>query len=240
VSSPDSPRLAGWQPRPTGGGREQRIDGMGSTDRPRDPMPKQGPPTRAAASAVTREPSRPLRIPRNGPRWAVIGAAATIALGGLVGAHVGSSSVNHTAAGQAPTTITVTASPDRINPTISTAPDPVCAAWNPITAQYAAQQSDWSSRGGDVSVPATRWTAGQRELATAIVPVIQAQAADMRRLAGQAQDPLLKALMQAQAMYEDAFASRLPNYQPNDHPLWQTAVDLNSAVNSVCTAVASR
>jgi hypothetical protein len=238
VSSPDSPRLAGWQPHPTGLAREQRIDSMGPTDRPRDAMPKQGPPTRTAASAVTREPGRPLRAPRNGPWWAVIGAAATIALGGLVGAHIGSSTASHTVA--APTTVTVTASPAQINPTISTGPDPVCAAWNPITAQYAAQQSDWSSRGGDVTVPASRWTAGQRELATAIVPVIQAQAADMRRLAGQAQDPLLKALMQAQAMYEDAFASRLPNYQPNDHPLWQTAVDLNSAVNSVCTAVASR
>jgi hypothetical protein len=186
------------------------------------------------------ERSRPVAAPRKGPWWAVIGAAATIALGGLMGAHFSPGKANQIASGQAPTTVTVTASPGQIDPTVPAAPDRVCAAWGPITAQYAARQAEWSSHGGDPTVPTSRWTYEQRDLATAIVPVLVAQAADMRRLAGQAQDPVLHVLMQAEAMYEGAFAARLPNYQPTDHPLWQAAIDFSAAVNSRCTAVASR
>ena len=109
-----------------------------------------------------------------------------------------------------------------------------------MTIQYAAKESEWSSRGADVAVPASGWTSEQRDLATAIVPILQAQAADMRRLAAQASDPLLRAVMQAEAMYEGAFATRLPDYQPNDHRLWQAAIDFNTVVNSLCTAVAPR
>jgi hypothetical protein len=62
------------------------------------------------------------------------------------------------------------------------------------------------------------------------------ESADMRRLAGQAQDPFLALLMQAQAVYEEPFASRLPNYQPSDDRLWKAVIAFSGAVKAACTA----
>ncbi|WP_235215993.1 MULTISPECIES: hypothetical protein [Mycobacterium] len=180
-----------------------------------------------------------------GRLWAGIGAAAAAALliGGIAGGLIGYSTAdqdNTTTAAPAPTTITAPAKPAQINPTIPTTPDPVCAEWAPLADSYASKQSAWGQRGGDPTTPADAWTPEQRDLNLSVIPVLRAQAADMRRLADKAQDPLLQGLMRGQAAYEDAFAVRLANYQPSDRPLWQAAVDFSGAVRAACTAVAPR
>jgi hypothetical protein len=73
-----------------------------------------------------------------------------------------------------------------------------------------------------------------------IIPVLRAQAADMRRLAGKAEDSFLARLMRQQALYEDAFADRIPNYEPADQALWQAAIDYGAAVRASCLTVASK
>ncbi|WP_236724541.1 hypothetical protein [Mycobacterium avium] len=179
-----------------------------------------------------------------GRLWAGIGAAAAgaVLIGGIAGGLIGYSTAdqdNTTTPAPASTTITAPAKPAQINPTIPTTPDPVCAEWTPTVQGYISKKADWA-HGTDPHVAMAQRTPEQQALTLAVIPIMRAEVADMRRMAGKAQDSLLKALMQGQAMYEEAYADRLPNYQPSDDRLWVAAVDFSNAVNSMCTAVAPR
>lgn len=179
-----------------------------------------------------------------GRLWAGIGAAAAgaVLIGGIAGGLIGYSTAdqdNTTTPAPASTTITAPAKPAQINPTIPVTPDPVCAEWSPITQDYLSKERDWA-HGTDPHVAMAQRTPEQQALTRAVIPIMRDEVADMRRMAGKAQDPLLKALMQGQAMYEEAYADRLPNYQPSDDRLWVASVDFGNAVNSMCTAVAPR
>ena len=163
-------------------------------------------------------------------------AAAALILGGIVGGLIGAGTHNDQApspAHAAPVTVTATAPP--ISAAVPTRPDPVCAEWNPIATEYATKQEAWGKT--DPNVPASQWSPEERALNIDIVPVLRAQAIDMRHLAAKATDPVLRTVMLEQASYEDAYADRLPDYQPADKALWEATVRFSSAVNSMCTAV---
>lgn len=162
-------------------------------------------------------------------------AAAALVLGGVVGGIIGSNNNNHPVAVP---TVTVEAAAPQINPTIPATPDPVCAEWGPLSNAYAAKQDKWAQT--DAKVPASAWGPEQRALNMDMVPIIRSQAADMKRLADKAQDPFLARLMREQAMYEEKFASRLPNYEPGDQALWQAAIDYGAAVRATCLMMKTR
>jgi hypothetical protein len=166
-------------------------------------------------------------------------AAAALLLGGVIGSIIGSSNKDSVPAAAAPM-VTVEAPAPQFNPTIPVTPDPVCAEWAPIADSYAAKQKDWGSRGGDPTLPASTWTPDQVALNLGILPVLRDQVADLNRLADKAQDPFLAGLLRAQAMYEEAFIPRLPNYQPSDRPLWQAFRDFSGAVRAACITVQPR
>nr|WP_181407300.1 hypothetical protein [Mycobacterium celatum] len=72
----------------------------------------------------------------------------------------------------------------------------------------------------------------------AVIPVLQQEAVELRRLADKASDPVLRAMLQLEAKYQSAFANRLPNYTPpEDQRLWVAVTDFSDAVNSLCSAV---
>lgn len=174
--------------------------------------------------------------------WTAVGGAATAALilGGILGGLIGSSNSGSSNASGAPATVTVEAAAPQLNPAIPASPDPVCAEWAPIADSYAAKLKEWGSRGGDPNLPASTWTPEQRALNMASIPIMRDQVEDLKRLAAKAKDPFLASLLRAQAMYEDAFIPRLPNYQPSDRPLWQAAYDFSGAVRAACTTVQPR
>ena len=153
-------------------------------------------------------------------------AVAALVVGGLTGGVIGyatgrssESTAGHT-----------------VNATIAAVPDPVCAEWEAQSHAYAAKTEKWSK--SDPSVPESSWTSDTRALNMSIIPVLQAEAADMRRLADKAQDAFLASLMRAQATYEEAYAARVPNYQPSDDDLWQAASTFNDSVGAVCQTTA--
>lgn len=170
---------------------------------------------------------------------AVLASTVALLIGGAIGGLIGSSSKVDTYASSA-STVTVEAPAPQLNPTIPVTPDPVCAEWAPIADSYAAKQKDWGSRGGDPTLPASTWTPDQVALNLGILPVLRDQVADLNRLADKAQDPFLAGLLRAQAMYEEAFIPRLPNYQPSDRPLWQAFRDFSGAVRAACITVQPR
>lgn len=176
--------------------------------------------------------------PRRRKLLAAAGAAAVVALiiGGAIGGAIGYNNRGATPTA-APATVTVEAAAPELT-AIPSEPDPVCAEWGPMATDYASKQAEWSK--GDPAVPASRWSAEERAENMSIIPVLRAQADDMRRLAEQAQDPVLRVLMQSQAAYQNAYAERLPVYEPGDQRLWQAAISFSSAVKSQCTAMAPR
>lgn len=158
-------------------------------------------------------------------------------IGGVIGGLVGPKVIATNNSGT-PTTVTVEAAAPQGTPTIPAAPDPVCAEWGPISNAYSAKQDKWAQT--DAKTPASAWSPEQRVLNMDMLPIIQMQAADMRRLADKAKDPFLARLMREQAMYEDEFALRLPSYEPSDQALWQAAIDYASAVRATCLTVKPR
>lgn len=174
-----------------------------------------------------------------GRLWAGIGAAAAVALviGGIVGGLIGygNGSGQTTAS---PVTVTAAAPPVQFNPTIPATPDPVCAEWAPLHDSYRTQLAAWVAV--DPNIPASQWSPDQRAVNMAVIPVLRSEASDMRRLAQTAKDPLLKALLQEQAVYEDHTAQAIPDYQPNDAKFWGAVVNFSNTVNALCTAVAPR
>lgn len=167
--------------------------------------------------------------------WAVAGAVAAGALivGGVIGGLIGYGNGGGDARPASAAPATVTAEPRPPQVTIPETPDPVCAEWAPLLDSYNAQQAAWTNT--DPAVPAERWSPEQRALTTSIIPVLKAEAADMRRLAAKAEDPFLASLMTGQAVYEEFYAERLQNnYQPSDHRYWNAVIAFSGAVKGVC------
>ncbi len=176
---------------------------------------------------------------RRGPSAAMGGtAAAALLLGVIIGSIMGSSNNSDSTTNSAAPTITVEAAAPQVNPTIPAVPDPVCAEWGPISNSYGAKLAEWSK--SDSTIAATSWSLEQKALNLGIVPVLQAQADDLNRLADRAQDPFLARLMREQALYEKEFASRIPNYEPSDQALWRAVADYAGAVRATCLTVAPR
>jgi hypothetical protein len=171
--------------------------------------------------------------------WAAIGGTATAALllGGVIGSIIGSSNKDSVPAAAAPTVTVAAAAP--LDRAIPNTPDPVCAEWAPIANAISARLSEFAST--DPRIPGSAWTPQRLAETRKLVPVLEANVADMRRLAGNAQDPFLASLMRAQAVHGEAYIARLgPNYQPSDQSLWQASIDYSSAVRAACTTVAPR
>ncbi|MBE5477695.1 hypothetical protein E3G68_005028 [Mycobacteroides abscessus] len=179
----------------------------------------------------------PVAPSRRGRILAISGAAAAAALivGGVIGGLIGSDT-RDTAAAPAPAPVTVTAEapPEKINVNIPSTADPACQEWAPIVDSYNGKQSAWTKT--DPNLAAQQWSPEQRALSLSMIPVMQAEAADMRMLASKARDPYLASLMSGQAVYEDEYASRLANYQPSDHRFWDAVISFSGAVKAVCTA----
>jgi hypothetical protein len=177
---------------------------------------------------------------RRGPSAAIGGtAAAALLIGGVIGGLIGAGrndSSTVTTAAEPTVTVEAAAPLDRAIPNT---PDPVCAEWAPIANAVSARLSEFAS--ADPRIPGSAWSPQRLAETRKLVPVLEANVADMRRLAGKAQDPFLASLMRAQAVHGEAYIARLgPNYQPSDQSLWQASIDYSSAVRAACTTVAPR
>lgn len=111
-------------------------------------------------------------------------------------------------------------------------PDPVCAQWQGVSGGYDSKQQAWVRT--DHRVPASRWSPKQRSVTMSIIPVMRDQAAELRRLADKAADPLLMGLLRAQSRYVDSYATTLPKFEPADHANWTAASAMDGAVRAVC------
>lgn len=181
---------------------------------------------------------------RTGPRrWAVIGAAATAALilTGLIGGLIGANTTNQdraVAPPPPPTTVTVPSEPEPLQAVLPTTPDPVCAEWGRLSQGYREKRAEWVKT--DPNVPASEWSGDERQLSMAVIPLLRQEAEETEQLAERANDPILRSMMQLEALYQSKFADRLPDYTPSDKRLWVAVTDFSNAINSLCSAVVPR
>ncbi len=174
--------------------------------------------------------ARQPRQPRQ--RWlAVVTLVVGLGAGALAGGLVAGSRQHAPASQSAP----AAAPAGPVSIAVPAVPDPVCAEWAALANRYADRESEWSA--SDPSIPGAQWSPEQAALTARSVPILRADAADMRRLGQQARDPLMSSLLLAEAAYADEFIDRLgPGYRPTDHSLWQASTDLGRAVRAVCAA----
>jgi hypothetical protein len=186
-----------------------------------------------AGQSNRRHATRPTRR-----RAGIVGVAViAVLIGGLAGGLIGKNTVSdHRAPLAAPSTVTVSASPPPLQPAVPTAPDPVCAEWGPMNDAYIGKRAEWVKT--DPNIPASQWSPEQRAITMNVIPGMHSEAAELRGIALKAADPVLRALLQLEALYQDDFADRLPNYSgPDDKRLWQAANDAGAMVNSLCHAM---
>jgi hypothetical protein len=158
----------------------------------------------------------------------------------LVGAAVGASlTYSVTTAPVTSTvvqTLTVSAPPAQLTPTVSSHRDPICDEWETATRSFVSRQDPWTRI--DPNVPAAQWNPQQHTTAVTTASVIREEAASLRELASRPNSPLLRILLRGQSVYEDAFADRLLTYQPGrDTRLWQAALAFRASAAAVCTAI---
>jgi hypothetical protein len=164
-------------------------------------------------------------------------ATVSLVIGGLIGGLAGR--VDRSGNGGPATTpapVTVSASPQTLQPAVPASVDPVCAEWGTTNDKYRAQRVDWAKT--DSSLSAGQWSPEQRSVTLGIIPGLRSEANESRELAAKATVPMLRELMQQRAAYEELFADLLPNYNPNaDKNLWIAVTDFGNSINSLCSAV---
>jgi hypothetical protein len=180
--------------------------------------------------------------------WKTIGVttAAALLVGGVVAVTLPDRQDEHSAEGPArssttkpvPAEVIAPAAMDEPNAKPARAfaaakPDPVCAQWQRASAGYDGRQQAWVKT--DHRVPAARWSPKQRSVTMAVVPVMREEAAELRRLADKASDPLLTGLLRTQSRYVDNYATELPKFEPADHANWTAATAMGGAVKAVCS-----
>lgn len=185
---------------------------------------------------------------RRSRTWKAAGAvsAAALLVGGVVAVTLPGHENEQAVAGPAPshtakpvpaeivTSVTMDQPASRPAQAFAAAkPDQICAQWQRASAGYDGKLQPWLKT--DHRVPAARWSPKQRSVTLAAVPVMRAEAAELRRLADKAKDPLLTGLLRAQSQYLDTYAARLPKFQAADHASWTAANALGGAVKAVCT-----
>ncbi|MGE2836485.1 hypothetical protein [Mycobacterium sp. SMC-4] len=92
----------------------------------------------------------------------------------------------------------------------------------------------WAS--GDPSVPASKWTAEDRKLNEAAIPVLEEDAKQARLIADKAENSVLSDLLHTYASYLLAFAQALPSYEPDDDQLWKVVISLGGGLGAACEA----
>lgn len=180
--------------------------------------------------------------------WKAIGATAAAALlvGGVATVTLSGHEEPPTAAGgPAPATAAAPVPAEVVSAATGTTaaqpaqafaaakPDPACAQWQRVSAGYDTKRQPWAKT--DHRVSAARWTPRQRSVTLAVIPVLREEAAELRRLADKAKDPLLSGLLRAQSRYVETYAAKLPKFEPGDQVHWTAATAMGGAVKAVCS-----
>jgi hypothetical protein len=117
-----------------------------------------------------------------------------------------------------------------------TSSNPVCSDWTSELSQFDADTAGW--RALDPQIPADQWTAEQKAVNDAVLPVMSAHAESLERLARQSDNAVFEDVGVLSALYQRAFVKAIPTYTVADNYLSEAATFLSSSINAACKATA--
>ncbi|UXA19332.1 hypothetical protein [Mycobacterium sp. SMC-4] len=123
--------------------------------------------------------------------------------------------------------------PGDLTPFIS-ATDGVCQEFVALLDRQNRVLRGWAS--GNPAVPAADWTADERKLNEAAIPVLEADALQARMMAEGTDNYILSDLLTTYRAYLRAFTQALPEYEPDDGQLWKVATFLGGGIGAACRA----
>ncbi|MCV7366957.1 hypothetical protein CRI77_22265 [Mycolicibacterium duvalii] len=123
--------------------------------------------------------------------------------------------------------------PDELTPFIF-ASDDSCEGIISLLDRQNRVLRGWAS--GDPSVPAAEWTANERKLNEAAIPVLEADAWQAQKLAEATSNSILSDILTTYGSYLRAYTQALPDYEPDDGQLWKIATFLGGGLGAACKA----
>lgn len=112
--------------------------------------------------------------------------------------------------------------------------EPSCSELTALMDRQDRILRGWSD--GDPAKRASEWSADERRLNQAAIPVLVEDGKRAVAIAQTSTNPVLADLVQTYVAYMNAFADALPTYEPDDHQLWKVATFLGGGLGAACEA----
>ncbi|MGE2836484.1 hypothetical protein [Mycobacterium sp. SMC-4] len=122
---------------------------------------------------------------------------------------------------------------DLLQPLLSKG-DAVCDAFLSLVDRQNTVLRGWDAT--DPAIAATDWTPEQRRLNMAVQKVLDEDSEQAGRLAAQSSDPVMRDLLFTYGVYVEAYATKLPGYEPDDNHMWRVATYIGGGVAAACEA----
>ncbi|MGV0768378.1 hypothetical protein [Mycobacterium syngnathidarum] len=115
--------------------------------------------------------------------------------------------------------------------------DPTCEAWIKIARDHydKSETVKWPER--DPNVPASSWTADQRDMYDTVTKSLETAADQARQLARKTPHRVMRELYGQFVAYASAFINKVPSYEPDDNKLVVVVGALTTAPADICSAI---
>jgi hypothetical protein len=112
--------------------------------------------------------------------------------------------------------------------------DPICGDWEALVSQFATDTAAW--RTVDPNIPAAQWDPAQRDINTAVEPVMRDFATSAAVIGRRSDNPTLRDFAVLASQYRRAYAYALATYTAADHYLQIAASGVVGTVSEACAA----
>lgn len=129
------------------------------------------------------------------------------------------------------------ASANDIGPVTIITEDPTCGAWSKIARSYAdkAKNVNWADR--DYSVPASAWTADQRNMYKTVADAMTDAADQTQSLLRQTPHRVMRELYEQFIAYAREFSSTVASYTVEDDPTAVVTDTIGTLTADICSAI---
>ena len=114
--------------------------------------------------------------------------------------------------------------------------DPTCQSWTPIAAAFAhASANGWDTR--DPAIPATQWTAEQKDQYEAVGAALRDGADRTVDLARKTPHRVMRELYEQFIAYSRAYVEQIPDYTAASDHLARVSIGISTTLNAVCDSI---
>lgn len=112
--------------------------------------------------------------------------------------------------------------------------EPACGTFLAFLDRQKSTLSGWATT--DSRTPADQWNPEQKRLYLAVQKVLDRDSGELRNMAEDAQNAILRDLLLTQADYMKAFGGALTTYVPDDLQLWKVVTSIGGGISAACKA----